>query len=63
MMDRFPKPTPPDPAEQVCEAVSGRSRKPYTCPAIIHELNLEVRAGSPNFIGFPEINPFEIGQP
>ena len=62
MMNRFPQPTPPDPAEQVCEAVPGKPRKPYTRPAIIHELNLEVRAGSPNFIGLPE-NPFDIGTP
>lgn len=62
-MNRLLQPTPPDPDEQVFEAVPGRPRKPYSRPAIIHELNLEVRAGSPNFIGFPDINPFEIGQP
>lgn len=61
MMDRFPQPTPSDPEKPAFEQARRDKRQPYTRPAIIHELNLEVRAGSPNFIGLPEINPFDIG--
>ena len=36
------------------------SRKPYGKPAIIHELDLEVRAGSPNSLLDP-LNMQEFG--
>ena len=32
------------------------ARKPYLKPAIIHELDIETRAGSPNMVD--PINPF-----
>lgn len=39
-----------------------RPRKPYTKPEIIHELALEVRAGSP--LGLPDpLDPLGLGLP
>lgn len=37
-----------------------KERKPYTKPEIIHELDLETRAGSPNF---PDPLDFSAPQP
>ena len=38
------------------------ARKPYTKPEIIHELELETRAGSP--LGIPDLlDPFGLGLP
>ena len=37
----------PDPTPITETKKAGKSKKPYTPPAIIHELELETRAGSP----------------
>jgi hypothetical protein len=46
------------------ENIERKERKPYTKPQIIHELELEIRAGSP-FSPFPDfedpLDPFSEG--
>lgn len=41
------QPTPVDTASNQQPTPTGNVRKPYTAPAITHELLLETRAGSP----------------
>ena len=42
--------------------VQPKARKPYTKPEIIHELELETRAGSP--LGMPDLfDPLGLGLP
>jgi len=49
-------------AEEENIEVQPKTRKPYTKPEIIHELELETRAGSP--LGMPDpFDPLGLGLP
>ena len=50
------------PQSSQSEACPAAPRKPYTKPEIIHELELETRAGSP--LGMPDpFDPLGLGLP
>ena len=49
-------------AEEEGVGVQPKTRKPYAKPEIIHELELETRAGSP--LGMPDpLDPLGLGLP